>query len=142
MNFENQNESRKCHFWATFGPNWAEMIKEVNYMGNQMIGNFFLVILSISLQRSDMKWWFYEWKCDIYGYSLNNGEWGDSMASAGKTESDRILNFVLSNQGYMCHHLCKVSASWRTPIFYKEFLFEFWKSKWKPKMPFLSDFWT
>ena len=41
MNFEYQNKSRKCHFWAIFGPNSAEIMRDVNYMGNQMIGNFF-----------------------------------------------------------------------------------------------------
>ena len=111
-------------------------------MGNQIDANLILVILIVSLLRSDMKCRFFYRKCDIYGYSLNNGGWGDSTASAWKTESDGILNFAASNQGYMCHYLCKSSASWRTPIFYKDFLFEFWKSKWKPKMPFLSDFWT
>ena len=124
-----------------FIPKWAVTIPEVYHMSNQMIRNVFG-----HFDSKFVKIWyemqiFYQ-KCYIYGYSFNNGGWGDFTASAWKTESDRILNFVVSNQEYMCHYLCKVSASWRTPIFYKYILIEFCKSKWKPKMPFLSDFLT
>ena len=87
------------------------MIKKVNYMGNQMIGNYFSGHFEYTFAKIIHEMLIFSGKCDICGNSLNNGVWGNSRASARKTESDRILNFVLTNQEYMCHYLCKVSAS-------------------------------
>ena len=86
-----------------FIPKWAETIPEVYHMSNQMIRNVFGHFDSKFVKIWHETLIFY-WKCDNYGYSLNNGEWGNSTASAGKTESDRILNFAASNQEYMCHY--------------------------------------
>ena len=115
LNLENQNEFQKCNFWAFFLPKWAEIITEV------WVTKRFEIFFG-HFEYKFVKVWhemlIFSGKCDICGNSLNNGGWGNSRASARKTESDRILNFVLTNQEYMCHYLCKVSASWRKPIFY------------------------